>query len=157
MAPTPKPVEPDDKTTCDSSRAKRVSDDKDMMTARVTQAALYKGSGKQIHAACKISTDKAAPPLERKGTGWNVTAEMRDSVKCSNLPGGVTKDDIYVLLASERNGQKLFTSGPVLAPEEHATDDTKCMAYDKAVGLDLFSAQWGDDASVQKVLTWTGR
>ena len=145
----------DDKKTCDDSRAKRVSDDKDMITARVTKALLYKGAGKQIRSSCKITGDKAFAPVERSGTGWNVSQDQRDSVKCTGgLPGGVTKDDAYVLLASERNGEKAFSSGPVLALEEHATDDTKCATYDKAAGLDLFAPQYGDETSVKKVLDW---
>ena len=144
-----------DKKACDDSRSKRVSDDKDMITARVTKALLYKGAGKQIRSSCKITGDKAFAPVERSGTGWNVSQEQRDSVKCTGgLPGGVTKDDAYVLLASEKNGEKAFTSGPVLAPEEHATDDAKCTTYDKAAGLDLFTPQYGDEASVKKVLDW---
>ena len=155
MATAPaKPVD-DDKAKCDASRAKRVSDDKDMMTSRMTKALLYKGSSKQIHSSCKLSSDKAFVAVERSGTGYKVSDDQRDSVKCKGaLPGGVTKDDVYVLLASEKADEKAFTSGPLLAPEEHATDDTKCMSYDKAVGLDLFAPQFGDEASVKKVLDW---
>lgn len=144
-----------DKTKCDESRAKRVADDKDMMTSRIAKALLFKGTGKQIRANCKLASDKPFTPLERAGSGWNVTADMRDSLKCSSLPGGVTKDDAYILLASERGGDKpAFTSGPILAPEEHHPDDQKCATYDKAAGLDLFAPQYGDEASAKKVLEW---
>lgn len=150
-----KPVS-DDKSKCDESRAKRVADDKDMMTSRITKALLFKGTGKQIRANCKLSSDKPFTPLERAGSGWNVSADMRDSMKCNGpLPGGVTKDDAYILLATERGGDKpAFTSGPILAPEEHHPDDQKCATYDKAAGLDLFAPQYGDEASVKKVLEW---
>lgn len=151
-----KPAVPDDKKKCDDSRAKRVADDKDMMATRISKALLFKGTGKQVRANCKLASDRPFTPLERSGSGWNITADMRDSVKCNGaLPGGVTKDDAYLLLASERGGDKpAFTSGPILAAEEHHPDDQKCASYDKAVGLDLFAPQYGDEASVKKVLEW---
>lgn len=141
---------------CDDSRPRRVEHAKEILIARMNaEASLLEHAG-AIRKACKlVEKPTGAVNLTRVAGGWRAAPEMADDVRCSGpLPKGISKQNAWVLLARDREGQKVPT-GPILDPREDASpEDDQCRKYDVQAGVDFASVNYDDMATVDRARAW---
>lgn len=139
---------------CEDTRVARVRNATDMILARMEAEVRMYTNAKAIRASCKIVVKHTGSTnIQRSGSGWRVSPEMRDDLTCGALPAGITKDTAYVLLSRDRAGESKPT-GKILEPEDHDKNDSVCERPDKLVGLDLDAATYADPKAPGSPVGW---
>jgi hypothetical protein len=138
------------KKACEETRAARVSHAKEAIIARMDAETRLYQHAKAIRASCKLTERKTGAVVMTHGVaGARIAPELADDVKCGALPKGITKDDAYVVLFRDREGNRAPT-GPILQPEDASPEDGMCMLHDQAVGLNFRAATFDNPMAI----TW---
>ncbi len=136
---------------CAASRPGRATAAQEQAQAYVDWVKRVAPRSKLIESRCKIAlVNTGATNVQRSGSGWRITPEQREDMKCAGgIPAGVSDQDVYVLLSKiERVRQGANTSEPI-------TDVSMgpCFAGDRDAGLDT-GVLSGDTEGIKRLLAW---